>query len=460
LFAKCNGNSNDYVVENPSHVDESKERINKIFVEMTKQRYITRVHPLDLNLKKTEGTDLQTSTSKPTRIMPSDDAKEISDDGITIRTIPSKRKLNLSSSTVPVELQLMIDAEEEKNRDDTDEAEVKYGDSISRSRQSKKRKLSKRAQLPLRGEKKLSSAQTSDHESSVIEERSLVWRYGSEQLICDLRHRACVRFASENINSVASQIVFSMLRYSSPHERGRAEITSFPVNARDLYSMHDVKEALPKDSKDSWRLLLNYITVMCRDKSAMVMKVAAESFDATQSRPCDGGQYVVHMKNIIDFLKQSTYHSFIRERFGAETARIVRLLAEKRQLEQKTIAELALLPSHEARRRLYELLTHGLVKMQEIPKRSDHNPAFTLYCWSVNAEGIEKMITERIFHSLCKLRRRRKFEADENKELIARSDQLVESNDLGKFEKLSRALDRLDRAMIQLDDMLMLFCDF
>ncbi|RLN89128.1 hypothetical protein BBJ28_00012572, partial [Nothophytophthora sp. Chile5] len=51
-------------------------------------------------------------------------------------------------------------------------------------------------------------------------------------------------------------------------------------------------------------------------------------------------------------------------------------------------------------------------------------------------------------------------EADENKELIARSELLVEGNDLDKFDKLSRALDRLDRATIHLDGMLMLYRDF
>lgn len=465
-------------------VEQSRERIRNAFVEMAKKRYIARVHPLDLTvhlpddqpdfpLSITRGQDERRpgtsngSASNGTAPAPATTATKgkPEDDGITVR---GKRKKPASStaaksgSTIPVELQMMLEADEARQKDDSSEAEFEPEGSTARSTTKKRKLTAKRAKLPTRGvSAAVAAAAAADGEGVTgMGEQSLVWRFGADQLVRDMRHQACIKFATENINNVAGMIVTAMLKHSSPHEREKDEATSFPVTARELFTMPDVKSALPKDSKDTWRLLLNYITVMCRDKSGMVMKVATETFDPTQARPGDGGQYVVHMKKIVEFLKQATTHSFLQEKYGTPTARIVRLLMEKRQLEQKTIGELALLPSNDTRRRLYELYRDELVQLQEIPKRADHNPAFTLFCWSVNVPHMDKTLSERIQDSLCKLRRRRKFEAEENKDLIARSDQLVEAHDLAKFDKLSRALDRLDRAIVQLDSMLLLYRDF
>lgn len=465
-----------------AELEENRGKIRAAFVEMAKRRYISRVHPLDLttpaekeqpdfppsiarglesssstnaNIKKEKAADGNTQGNTRTS-SGSTNASSDAADGITIRG-KRKKQNGSTAENIPVELQMMLEADEAARKKEDEEAEFEGME--PRPKTSKKRKLSKKAKLPSKG---ASASESKDDTDAVggMPEQALVWRYGADQLMRDLRHRACVKFATENINSVAGVVVAAMLKHSSPHEREKDEATSFPVSARDLFSMPEVKNALPKDSKDTWRLLLNYITVMCRDKSGMVMKVAAESFDPTQARASDGGQYVVHMKKIVDFLKQATSHSYIQLRFGTQSARIVRLLIEKRQLEQKTVGELALLPSNDARRRLYELYGEKLIKMQEIPKRSDHNPAFTIFCWSVDVQQMERTIVERIQDSICKMRHRRKHEAEENKELIARSDQLVEPNDLAKFDKLSRSLDRLDRAIIQLDDMLMLYRDF
>lgn len=487
-----------------AELEDSRARIRTTFVEMAKKRYISRVHPLDLKVPEPEerpdfpasimrGNDSSSASAANNAVAATAAgsagtkrgangaaaaatangaasghgaaAEKADDDGITVRG-KKKKQASAPSNAIPVELQMMLEADDARKRSDDHEAEFEP-DAAGRS--TKKRKLTKRAKLPTRGASSSAvvSAGTSGESDDAdapaggaLAEQALVWRFGADQLMRDLRHQACVKFATENINNVAGVVVAAMLAHSSPHEREKDEATSYPVTARELFAMAEVRAALPKDSKDTWRLLLNYITVMCRDKSGMVMKVAAEAFDAAQARAGDGGQYVVHMKKIVDFLKQATTHAYVQDKFGVQSARIVRLLIEKRQLEQKTVGELALLPSNDARRRLYELFAENLVKLQEVPKRADHNPAFTLYCWSVDVPRMEKSVRERIQASLCKLRARRKLEAEQNKELIARSDQLVEANDIAKFDKLSRALDRLDRAVVQLDAMLMLYRDF
>lgn len=461
-----------------------REQIRAAFVDMAKRRYISRVHPLDLKVPEPEaqpdfplaitrgqdggaGKRAGASKDKDKDSSTATGDKRTDEDGITVRERKKRRAAAPAGNAVPVELQMMLEADEAQRKAEDSEAE--YDPNEDSGGAGKKRKLakSKRAKLPTRGVSALAQAaaggegdESGEGGGGALAEHSLVWRFGAEQLLRDLRHRACVRFATENINAVAGAIVAAMLRHSAPHERELNEPTSFPVSARDLFAMDEVKNALPKESKDTWRLLLNYITVMCRDKSGMVLKVAPEAFDPSQPRPGDGGQYVVHLKKIVEFLQLATTHAYISDKLGAPSARIVRLLLEKRQLEQKTIGELALLPSHDARRRLYALLQERLVQVQEVPKRADHNPAFTFFCWSVDVPTMHASLVARLEAALCKLRRRRRQQAEDHKDLIARGDQLVEQHDLDRFDRLSRALDRLDRAAIRLDAMLMLYRDF
>lgn len=468
--------------------------VREVFVKMAKKRYISRVHPLDLKVAKAEETPdfpasitagqnkskmrnfdsksaATLSTGAGTNVNSGVGNETIVDkDGISVRDKKRKASTLSSVNAIPVELQMMLDADEaaRKENDDSEAEWEPNSASSSISSCGKRKKKSKRAKLPAWGASfkngntngETSGEDVTESAEAHTDERSLVWRFGMTQMLRDLRHKACIRFATENINAVAGVIVAAMLQHSSPREREKDEPTSAPVSARDLFDMESVKKALPSEANNPWRLLLNYITVMCRDKSEMVMKVAQEAFDPTKARAGDGGQYVVHMQKIVEYLQHATTHGYIQEKYGVASARIVRLLIEKRQLEQKTIGELALLPSNDARHRLYELYADKMLNLQEISKRADHNPAFTFYCWSVNVPQMQTRITERVQDSLCRLRRRRKFEAEENKELIARSEQLVEAYDLDKFDKLSRSLDRLDRAIIHLDEMLMLYRDF
>lgn len=453
---------------------DCREAVNFKFVEMAKNRYISRVHPVKMVLTQQESKSIDSLAEKPSNrgnhtkqvgsnnmIRPEISTESLGDEhGIAVRV--KKEKKVSRGSNLPVELMMLLESQEMSMNEAAEEAEY---DVASNPFAKKRSRLSKRARLPKHGTKPHEAHTESDTNglqstNTEMDEKSLVWRCGTDQLLRELRHDAFVRFAMENVNHVAGVIVSAMLSYSMSHERESNEPTSFPMTAREIYKVDEVKQALPKEIKDTWRLLLNYLAVMVRDKSGMLTRVAAEKADATTTQGGDGGQYVVHMKNITDYLKQATMHAYIQDKFGVQSARIVRLILEKRQLEQKSIGELALLPLNEARRRLYDLYRDKLIHLQEIPKRSDHNPVHTMYTWSVNTFHIERVIRERVQDSICKLRSRRDFIAKENKELIARSSQLVEENDLEKFDKLSQGLDRLDRSILQLDENLMLYRDF
>ncbi|KAI9920732.1 hypothetical protein PsorP6_000215 [Peronosclerospora sorghi] len=75
------------------------------------------------------------------------------------------------------------------------------------------------------------SGDTSSDETrayGTVDECSRVWRCGVSQFLRDLRHKACIQFATENVNAVAGVIVAAMLHHSAPWEREKDEATSAP----------------------------------------------------------------------------------------------------------------------------------------------------------------------------------------------------------------------------------------
>ena len=64
------------------------------------------------------------------------------------------------------------------------------------------------------------------------------------------------------------------------------------------------------------------------------------------------------------------------------------MLLEKKQLEQKQLSDLAMIPVKDARQLLYKMMASKFVSYQEVPKNSTMMPNHTIYCWSVNLQQV------------------------------------------------------------------------
>lgn len=61
---------------------------------------------------------------------------------------------------------------------------------------------------------------------------------------------------------------------------------------------------------------------------------------------------------------RASIESIIKERFGSKCFRVFRLLLLKRMLEQKQVADMAMIPSKEAKELLYVLMAENYVTLQ------------------------------------------------------------------------------------------------
>lgn len=108
----------------------------------------------------------------------------------------------------------------------------------------------------------------------------------------------------------------------------------------------------------------------------------------------------------------------MRQRFGGPACRIFRLLLLKGQLEQKQIAEMAMIPVKDTRELLYRLLKVDFVQLQEVARTADHAPARTFYLWRVGHLHVIDRLHNELHRTVAKVRARLKHEADQDAEVL------------------------------------------
>ena len=93
----------------------------------------------------------------------------------------------------------------------------------------------------------------------------------------------------------------------------------------------------------------------------------------------DKGKYSIHISSIVNKLKEELSQSIISQRYGDRSGRIVRMLVELGHLDRKTISDMAMIPMHDTRYDLYQMLQQHVVELHEVPRPPNRTPATTLY---------------------------------------------------------------------------------
>eukprot|EP01041_Mallomonas_annulata_P010948 gene10948-22864_t len=274
----------------------------------------------------------------------------------------------------------------------------------------------------------------------------VLWTLGWEQFCREERHEICSSLAHQRMEAVAGAIVTIMLETSMPTEIGLVQTHSVPVSFMAIFEKLKSRTTMSVDIATLRKLM----ELMRCDAACMIAKVP-------NSEEINGGPlYMVNMASIIQLLKKRTIHSIICEKFGLQTGRIFELLLKKKYLDQQKIADLAILPAREARERLYKLYANKWVNYVEVSKRIDFQSNSTLFFWYIDLLKMNHNLLESMYKSLYNIRKRRKFEFEQGKELVEFANQITNVTEADRFDKLARSLDRLDRAVLKVDETIMM----
>jgi len=291
--------------------------------------------------------------------------------------------------------------------------------------------------------------ETTTQSDGVAIDNDVYWRVNYEQFHIFYRNEAIVGFVNEKINTNAALIVKTMLRLSERFDKQSTRTSAISVD-RLSRALPKNNEFVEKDDTVNQAEIVKYLIAMAKDVSEMVIKVGDS----------DGGSYSVNIENVVHILKQKTIESIIQEKFDPFACRIFRILLYKKQLEQKNISELAMLPLKEVRERLYKMLSQNYVQLQEVPKSNDHAPQRTFYLWNVNLNEVKNLLLSEIYKTIINIQLRLRFEFDTSKDVIAKPPSTLTDQEKLQVAKLQRVADRLEASILHLDQSLMLLCDY
>eukprot|EP00005_Dracoamoeba_jomungandri_P003479 CAMPEP_0174259640 /NCGR_PEP_ID=MMETSP0439-20130205/8451_1 /TAXON_ID=0 /ORGANISM="Stereomyxa ramosa, Strain Chinc5" /LENGTH=469 /DNA_ID=CAMNT_0015343615 /DNA_START=63 /DNA_END=1472 /DNA_ORIENTATION=+ len=252
------------------------------------------------------------------------------------------------------------------------------------------------------------------------------------------REQSIIKLALEKIDQNAGLIMKALMKlstYSSDDD------TSSPVTLPRLH-----EQLVTKENADiSLEVLKKYLELMETDAARFVKKAVAD----TDTTVCT---YVINVTSVGNLLREKLIESIVEKKFGKHALRIFRILLIKKQLEEKQVAELALITLKDTRELLYKLFTANFILLQEVPKSSDYAPSRTFYFWSVKLDQLRKQIREHIYKIMFNLRLRLRKELQRDPAL-GRKQQL---ND----EDLQHIADHLENSILSLDNDMMIINDF
>lgn len=94
------------------------------------------------------------------------------------------------------------------------------------------------------------------------------------------------------------------------------------------------------------------------------------------------------------FVRQLSVEKTIVDQLDNAAARVFRVLCVHRMLDDKSVADRALLPVEEARKALFALFMRRFVHSQEVPKSKDHASNKSIFLWTVRWDDVRRHVLD------------------------------------------------------------------
>ena len=289
----------------------------------------------------------------------------------------------------------------------------------------------------------------------------ILWRVNYDEFNRRFRHASCVELVREKVGQDESIVLEAMLQMARNHETGVKEDRSPPLPEAEVATMLRQR---PGDENISNSQVAQILESLAEDPSELVSMVGEGH---------GGKSYCVNMRRILDLIRNKEVEAVVRQRFGAPACRVFRLLTLKRCLEQKQIAEMAMLQIKDTRELLYRLFKAGYIQLQEVARTADHAPSRTFYLWRADHLRVVERVGCDVYRSMSKLRARLRFEQQKEQDLLRRLEKLANETQDGaaasgpsvtfteaehqRLQRFRKVADILETSLLRLDTLSLMF---
>eukprot|EP00252_Welwitschia_mirabilis_P013219 TRINITY_DN29148_c0_g1_i1.p1 TRINITY_DN29148_c0_g1~~TRINITY_DN29148_c0_g1_i1.p1 ORF type:complete len:546 (+),score=110.47 TRINITY_DN29148_c0_g1_i1:206-1843(+) len=288
--------------------------------------------------------------------------------------------------------------------------------------------------------------------------KEILWRVNYEELVRNLRHKACITQVRSKLDLGSATVLEGMLLASRSSETTAKQQRSMPL------SMDDILQAV-RTAKGGLGMTMERIRGSLTQMASSHIGYLSRSSD-------NMGKYVINMHKIIQDARKSEMEAVVLNRFGNVGCRIFRLLAMKGPLEHTQISDQALVDRKETLEILYKLLKDNFVQLQEIAKSNEHAPSKTFYLWRVAESSLMDQIVDDMYHAASNLVQRFACELEKEQEvleLVNQMNQQSRSSDgrqsvitltksqQEQVKRIRKVAKILEASLLKLDESILLF---
>jgi len=122
------------------------------------------------------------------------------------------------------------------------------------------------------------------------------------------------------------------------------------------------------------------------------------------------GKVSVELETIGRRLKRRVLEGVVREKWGDEGVRIVRILIDKGKLAEDHISKIAMLHKKEVQPLLMTLSSASIIMQQEVPRGTERTPSRTFYLWYIDLPKTYSVLLASFYKTLGNILVRRREE--------------------------------------------------
>ncbi|GAM20655.1 hypothetical protein SAMD00019534_038300, partial [Acytostelium subglobosum LB1] len=291
------------------------------------------------------------------------------------------------------------------------------------------------------------------------EEKKILWRVNYDQFIIELKIISCYEFVHSKLDKKAADLFSSMVNLCKKSIKLNQEHNTTSIFADDILKEYNSTSDMNHQMDN--RELESYLPLMQATRPSIITKMQAQSRSSMAEM---GGVYQVNISNISAVLKQKMVESIIKQKFGDAGLRVFKLLLIKKQLEPKQISDFAMIPLKDSKVLLFKMMERSIIKLQEVPRSSDHFAARTFYLFYVDYNNVAQMFVDDIYKAVFNCRERLRAEMAPHADMVAKMETIPEdqlSDDQTKLlRKVQRITETLETMVMNLDTDLLVISSY
>ncbi|EPS43035.1 hypothetical protein H072_2990 [Dactylellina haptotyla CBS 200.50] len=222
---------------------------------------------------------------------------------------------------------------------------------------------------------------------------------------------------------------------------------------------HDLSSAA-QEKKEQLQNIRKHLSLLAEDPNQFVTK---------QEGSMQYGGWTVDTERLCRLLCTRELEQIVEERFGGVATRLVRIIKDRGKMDEKGLADTALLRQKDIRSHLGALHERGFIHIQEVPKTAERLPARTFYFFYFD-EGMSKMaILNDFYKAMSRIIQRIDYERGLNSMILSKSErtdvkgheeELLTKKELTDLAKWKRTEEKLLGQLMRIDRQVMMFRDW